>query len=146
MELPGRVWGRDANKNHYQLQTWRLSPECKPTIGRGGWRRHRLLTAASHRVHYGGYFVDEALEELESANEVRLRFNKPERLQEIVATARFAGSIPVYRSVTLASASTHARARVAELVDAADLKSAVRKDVPVRVRPRAPVTAIANSD
>jgi hypothetical protein len=31
-----------------------------------------------------------------------------------------------------------ARARVAELVDAADLKSAVRKDVPVRVRPRAP--------
>ena len=32
------------------------------------------------------------------------------------------------------------RARVAELVDAADLKSAVRKDVPVRVRPWAPTT------
>jgi hypothetical protein len=28
------------------------------------------------------------------------------------------------------------------LVDAADLKSAVRKDVPVRVRPRAPLKTI----
>ena len=38
---------------------------------------------------------------------------------------------------TLTSTIT-AQARVAELVDAADLKSAVRKDVPVRVRPWAP--------
>ena len=30
------------------------------------------------------------------------------------------------------------KARVAELVDATDLKSVVRKDVPVRVRPWAP--------
>ena len=43
-----------------------------------------------------------------------------------------AGSIP-----TLASIFSP-QARVAELVDAADLKSAVRKDVPVRVRPWAP--------
>ena len=43
-----------------------------------------------------------------------------------------AGSIP-----TLASIFPR-HARVAELVDAADLKSAVRKDVPVRVRPWAP--------
>jgi hypothetical protein len=34
------------------------------------------------------------------------------------------------------------KARVAELVDAADLKSAVRKDVPVRVRPWAPIKTI----
>ena len=44
----------------------------------------------------------------------------------------YAGSIPTLASIF------PARARVAELVDAADLKSAVRKDVPVRVRPRAP--------
>ncbi len=43
----------------------------------------------------------------------------------------YAGSIP-----TLAFSEGHAR--VAELVDAADLKSAERKFVPVRVRPWAP--------
>ena len=47
--------------------------------------------------------------------------------------AVYAGSIP-----TLASTYFLRRARVAELVDAADLKSAVRKDVPVRVRRWAP--------
>jgi hypothetical protein len=31
------------------------------------------------------------------------------------------------------------------LVDAADLKSAVRKDVPVRVRPRAPIKTISKA-
>ena len=43
-----------------------------------------------------------------------------------------AGSIPTLASNQLPIA------RVAELVDATDLKSVVRKDVPVRVRPRAP--------
>ena len=44
-----------------------------------------------------------------------------------------AGSIP-----TLASISFFAQARVAELVDATDLKSVFRKEVWVRVPPRAP--------
>ena len=44
-----------------------------------------------------------------------------------------AGSIPTLASNQLS------QARVAELVDATDLKSVVREDVPVRVRPRAPL-------
>ena len=47
--------------------------------------------------------------------------------------AVYAGSIP-----TLASIYFLRRARVAELVDAADLKSAVRKDVRVQLPPWAP--------
>src|SRR5690606_8092913 len=52
--------------------------------------------------------------------------------------AVYAGSIPTLASSTLFSGA--APARVAESVDAADLKSAGRKAVPVRVRPRAPGT------
>ena len=49
-----------------------------------------------------------------------------------------AGSIPTLASNQLPEA------RVAELVDATDLKSVVRKDVPVRVRPRAPFEKLSN--
>ena len=48
-----------------------------------------------------------------------------------------AGSIP-----TLASISFFAQARVAELVDATDLKSVFRKEVWVRVPPRAPANSL----
>ena len=44
------------------------------------------------------------------------------------------GSIPILASNPL----RNAQARVAESVDAADLKSADRKVMPVRLRPRAP--------
>ena len=49
----------------------------------------------------------------------------------------YAGSIP-----TLASISYFVQARVAELVDATDLKSVFRKEVRVRFSPRAPIKTI----
>jgi hypothetical protein len=45
----------------------------------------------------------------------------------------YAGSIPTLASIFIRLA------RVAELVDAADLKSAIRKGVWVQVPPRAPI-------
>ncbi len=49
-------------------------------------------------------------------------------------------NVKLYSPQTLAI--EHPNARVVELVDTRDLKSLVRKDVPVQVRPRAPFIII----